>query len=105
MLAHLWRAVILPQALYGCEVRSLPAQSLQAVRAQGLQLVPHSVPLRLSCHRAAEIASGRPLGDCAVRDVAEEALARRLRWLLVLANQPGLVGTVHRYLATLSGPD
>jgi hypothetical protein len=31
VLAHLWRAVILPQALYGCEVRSLPAQSLQGL--------------------------------------------------------------------------
>ena len=44
------------------------------------------------------------MGDCAVRDVGEEALTRRLQWLLVLANQPGLVGTAHRFLATLAGP-
>ena len=69
-----------------------------------MMVVPHTAPLRLSLYKTAEVAGGLPLGDSAVRDVSEEALLRRLQWLLVMANQPGLVGTVHRFLATLDGP-
>ena len=50
------------------------------------------------------MAGGLPFGDSAIRDISEEALSRRLQWLLVMTNQPGLVGTVHRFLATMDGP-
>ena len=99
VMAHIWRAVVLPQALHGCEARSLPAYALQAVRQQGLMVVPHAAPLRLSHYKAAEVVGGLPLGDSAIRDISEEALSRRLQWLLIMANQPGLVGTVHRCTA------
>ena len=31
-------------------------------------------------------------------------LSRRLKWLAVIANMPGLVGSLHRFLATTPGP-
>ena len=96
--------MVLPQVLYGSEFRSLSAQALQAVRKQGLMVIPPSALLRLSYYQAAEVVGGLSLGDSSVRAVAEEALSRRLQWLLVMANQPDLVGTVDRFLATLDGP-
>ena len=47
---------------------------------------------------------GLPLGESAVRDVAEDALSSRLQWMLVMTTHPDLVGTVHRFLATIDGP-
>ncbi|MBU6429289.1 MAG: hypothetical protein KGR26_09785, partial [Cyanobacteria bacterium REEB65] len=41
------------------------------------------------------------MGSSYVRDARMEMLLRRVRWAIVLANSPGLVGTVHRHLATL----
>ena len=42
---------------------------------------------------------GPPLGDSAVRDPVLAMRERQLRWLQVVANAPGLVGTVHRMVA------
>ena len=58
-------------------------------------------PLKLSHYAASEITSGLPLGACAFRDPRLEMLTRRIRWLRILSNAQGLVGTVHRTLATL----
>ena len=60
-------------------------------------------PLSLSRYAASEVVHGPPLGACAVRDARLEVLTRRLKWLALVANLPGLVGTVHRFLATTSG--
>ena len=38
-----------------------------------------------------------------LRDPRLDVLARRLRWLVTLANLPSLVGAVYRYLATGAG--
>ena len=43
---------------------------------------------------------GLPLGDCAARDPRLEVLSRRLRWVVSVANSLGIVGTLHRHLAT-----
>ena len=61
--------------------------------------------LSISRFGALEVVSGPPLGTCTVRDPRHEALARRLRWLVVLANLPGLVGNLHRMLASSPGPE
>ena len=42
---------------------------------------------------------GPPLGDSVVRDPVLEMRERQLRWWQVVANIPGLVGTVHRLVA------
>ena len=94
--AHLWRSTVLAQALYGCEIRQYPARELAALGCQARAVVSTKEPLCLSNYRAAEAARGQPLGACAVADPRWEALTRRLRWLVVLCNLPGLVGTVHR---------
>ena len=46
---------------------------------------------------------GPPLGDTALRDSLLEMRERQLRWLQLLANMPGLVGSVHRTAAWRSG--
>ena len=48
---------------------------------------------------------GPPIGACAVRDPRLDALARRFRWVVTLANLPILAETVHRFLATSLGPE
>ena len=45
--------------------------------------------------------SGLPLGASAVRDPRLEMLSRQLRWVVTLANLPGLVGSLHRQLAVV----
>ena len=102
--AQMWRMAILPQALYGCEVRSITKGELQSLCLQGRMIVPKKLPLALSRYGAIEMVTGLPLGACAVRDARQEVTTRRLKWLVNLANQPGLVGTVHRSLATSPGP-
>ena len=102
--AQLWRATVLAQGLYGSKVRNLTKAQLRPLCMQGRQVVPTKAHLCLSHFGAIEIVGGPPLGACAVRDPRMEVLARRLRWLLILANQSGLVGTVHRVMATTPGP-
>ena len=102
---QLWRTVVLPQLLYGCELRHLTTAHVMPVWAQGKTTLPRLQPLCLSHFAAAEVLSGPPLGACAVRDPRLEMLVRRLRWLQHVGNHSGLVGTYHRFLASPRGGD
>ncbi len=101
--AHLWRSTVLVQALYGCEVRNITAGYVKPLFMVGWALTSSKEPLSLSQYRAAEVVAGRPLGAYAVRDPPAEIRARQLQWLVVLANLAGLVGIVHRALASRGG--
>ena len=103
--AQMRRTTVLAQALHGCEIREVShahfcthAQFRHSC-AQGKSGISNKVPLELSNYCASDAALGSPLGACAARDPR-----LRMRWLVTLANHVGLVGTVHRHLATLSGP-
>ena len=78
---QLWSTVVLPQVLYGCEVRLVTNAHLLPLWCQGKTTLPRLPPLSLSCYAAAEVFAGPPLGACAIRDPREEVLVRRLRWL------------------------
>ena len=104
MAAQMWRTTILAQCLYGCEIWEMSHEQLRSLCAQGESGISNKVPLELSNYCAAEAVCGPPLGACAVRDPRLEVATRRMRWLVTLANQVGLVGIAHRHLATLSGP-
>jgi hypothetical protein len=97
---QLWSSVVLPQLLYGCEIRNLTFPHVLPVWAQGKTTLPRLPPLCLSHFAAAEVLGGLPLGACAIRDPRLEMTLRRLRWLQLLGNHPGMVGTLHRYLAS-----
>ena len=101
--AHLWRAAVLAQALYGCEVCSFPAKRLVMLARRGGAVLAAKEPLLLSHFRAPEIVAGMPLGACALADPQAEQCTRRVRWLTVLANEPSLVGTIHRALCCPRG--
>ena len=85
-------------------MRKVTSAQLEPIYKQARIVVGLKPPLALSNYAAVEILTGPPLGACAVRDARHEMMARRLKWLVYVANQPGLVGTVHRRLATFSGP-
>jgi hypothetical protein len=95
----LWRTAVLPQAVYGCEVRDLRPSQLAALTAAGQASVAGKAPLHLNCWRAPEVLMGPPLGAYAVREPMLEVRERQLRWLHVLANLPTLVGLLHRVVA------
>ena len=46
LAARLWRTAVLPQALYGCELRTMPKRALQGLSAQGRSLVGGCSPLQ-----------------------------------------------------------
>ena len=69
----------------------------------GKTTLPRLAPLALNRFAAAEVVGGLPLGASAVRDSRLEMLVRRLRWLQTLAHHTGLVGTLHRRIASASG--
>jgi len=96
--ALLWRTAVLPQALYGSEIRHITPQRLQPLSRAGQAAVSSQAPLQLNCWRASEIVAG-PLGRTAVRDPVLEVRQRQLRWALLIANCPSLVGLVHRHVA------
>ena len=95
----LWRTTVLPQALYGCEVRNIRPGQLVPLASAGKAAIQAKVPLELNVWRAPEVLHGPPLGDSAIREPLEEVRERQLRWLQLVANLPGLVGTVHRVAA------
>ena len=95
----LWRTTVLPQALYGCEVRDVRPSQLASLSSLGKSLLSAKSPLQLSVWRSPEVLCGPPLGDTALRDPLYEMRERQLCWLQLLANLPGLVGYVHRHLA------
>ena len=100
--AQMWHTTVLAQALYGCEIREVSHAQLRPLCAQGKSGISNKVPLELSNYCEAEAVCGPPLGACAARNPRMEAATRRMRWLITLANQVGLVGTIHRHLATVS---
>ena len=95
----LWRTAVLPQALYGCELRNVTQDQLRELSSESKTALGSKFPLRLNGWRAPEILSGIPLGDSAVQDPEMEMRERQLRWWQVVANSPSLVGTVHRAVA------
>jgi hypothetical protein len=97
--AQLWETAVLPQAVYGCEVRDVRPSQLAALASAGMAAVGCKSPLYLNCWRAAEVLTGPPLGACAVRDPMLEVRVRQLRWLRLLVNLPSVVGLAHRALA------
>ena len=101
--ALLWRTTVLPQALYGCEVRNVTAAQLGPLTALGRRLMAVKAPLQLNHWRAPEVLMGPPLGDSALRDPVWEMRTRQVRWLQLVANLPGLVGAVHRVVACSAG--
>ena len=94
--ALLWTTAVLPQALYGCEVRDVMPSKLMPLAAAGQAAIVSKAPLHLNCWRAPEVVMGPPLGASAVRDPVLELRTRQLRWLQVLVNLPSVVGLVHR---------
>ena len=103
LAALLWRTTVIPRALYGCEFHNVPVHVLRGLRRSGLAVLQCKPPLALSCWRAPEIVTGLPFGDTALRDPEEEARWRQVRWAHLVANLPGLVGTVNRIVASGSG--
>ena len=99
----LWRTTVLPQALYGCEVRDIRPGQLTSLTTAGQTAVASKAPLNLNSWRAPEVLSGPPLGDTLVRDPMLEVRERQLRWLQLLVNLPSVVGLVHRLLAYSDG--
>ena len=99
MKAHLWRAVVLPQALYGCEVRNVKVapKQLGRVVAVGKRVLRGS--LKLASWGAPELLMSQALGEVGFRDPLMEVRCRQARWLVEMANGQDLVGRLHRALA------
>ena len=85
------------------EIRNISHYQLCPFSVQGEALVARKAPLDLANFCATEAVCGPPLGACAACDPHLEVAAWRMRWLRTLANQVGIVGTVHRQLASSSG--
>ena len=90
---------MLPQAVYGCEVRHVRPSQLAPLLSLGKTLLATKAPLQLSVWRSPAALCGLPLGDTALRDPCFEVRLRQLVWLQLLANLPSVVGLLHRHLA------
>jgi hypothetical protein len=88
----LWRSAVLPQALYGCEVRDVKPKQLVPLASAGKAALGPKFPIRVNAWRAPEVLMGPPLGDSAVRDPVLAMRERQLRWLQVVANAPAWWG-------------
>ena len=66
-------------------------------------MIPALPPLHLNRFAATELRGGLPLGGHSVPHPERELLARRVRWIQIVGNHTGLMGSLHRLLA--SGPD
>ena len=99
----LWRTAVLPQALYGCEVRDVQPKQLVPLASGGKAALGPKFPIRVNAWRAPEVLLGPPMGECAVQDPVLAMRERQLRWWQVVSNVPGLVGAVHRSLAWRQG--
>ena len=100
MKAHLWRSVVLPQALYGCEIRNVSSKpkELGKLLTVGRRIVRRALEL-VEKWSAPELVLSRALGGMACRDPMLEARSRQLRWLMEMANGTDVVGRLHRALA------
>ena len=97
--AQMWRTAVLPQALYGCELREIPYTSLlKPLCQQGKQMVAYSA---ISNYRLAEVCRWGP-----VPSATPAWIFFRVGYAgcLLLADNIGLVGMMHRALTTDSGP-
>ena len=94
----LWRTAVLPQAVYGCHIRHVLPADLVPLASAGKSLF-HKPPLELNLWRSPDVAMGLPLGASAIREPIAEVRLQQLRWLQLIANSPGLVGTLHRAVA------
>lgn len=92
----LWQTTVLPQALYGCEIRDIRPQDLARLSGAGKAAIIAKPPLRLNAWRAHDVAMGLPMGDSAVMDPVASMRLRQLTWLQVVANSTSLAGVVHR---------
>ena len=95
----LWKVAVLPQALYGCEIRDVRSTHLEKLVQAGRNAVQGKAPIHLNGWRAEEVLHGPPLGESAVQNPLLEMRIRQLRWLRVLVNLPTIVGLVHRVVA------
>ncbi len=62
----LWRVTVLPQVLYGCEVRNIRPRQLVPLASAGKAAIQAKTPLELNLWRAPEVLHGPPLGDSAI---------------------------------------
>ena len=103
VLSQIWRAAVLPQAVYGCELRDYKKSQLVRLAVAGRKAVVSRAPLNLCCWWAEEVVHGAPLGGTAVRDPMLEVRSCQLKWLQLMGNHTGLAATVHRTVACTSG--
>ena len=103
LAALLWKTTVLPQALYGCEVRAIGPKQVSALAAAGRAMLATKAPLQLNSWRAPEVITGPAFGDTALLDPMADVRRRQLSWLHLLVNLPGLVGAVHRDTAWQNG--
>ena len=98
--ARMWKMVVLPQLLYGCEVRNVVVQpkGIGRILTVGKRTVRDS--LKMAIWSAPEFLMSPILGDMAFRDIMLEARCRQLRWLVEMSNGTDLVARFHRALAT-----
>ena len=94
---------MLPQALYGCQVRNVRPKDLVPLASQGKAAIISKPPLELNAWSALEVAMGLPLGDSAVAEPIAVARLLQLQWLHCLSNCPGIAGVVHRFVAWSNG--
>ena len=67
--AQLWRTTVLPQALYGCEIRDVSPAALRPLLSAGLTAICSKHPLALNIWRAVELVTSGPLGDTSLQGV------------------------------------
>ena len=58
--ALLWRTAVLPQALYGCEVRNVRPKQLMSLSSGGKAALGSKYPLQVNTWRAPEVLGGPP---------------------------------------------
>lgn len=105
IVALLWRTVVLPIGLYGCEVINVKAAHLRQLPVRGRWLGTGRTTLYLCGWRAPEVLAGWPLGEVAITDPMGYMRQRQVRWAVELATCPGRRGQVHRLAGTgTSGP-
>ena len=95
----LWRTTVLPQALYGCELRNISPSSLTPLTTAAKALMSTKPPLSLNVWRSPAVLMGPPLGDTAIREPLLEMRERQLRWLQLICNSLGPTGIIHRLLS------
>lgn len=103
LCASLWRTTVLPQALYGCQVRHIRPALLGPLVAAGKAAVCSKPPLSLNTWTALEVALGWPLGESGPRHPVAHATVLQLHWLQELVNSSDIVGVLHRTLACPAG--